>query len=200
MLLDELKGFTKDVQDTFTKVVNILLSSNYLCKDKKDNYKYYIFVINYKDYFTELFNLLGDELVVNRELGVVQLKNNFYQGNLKLKKEETFILLILRILYQEKLINTTMDNIVAVTIDDIHNKYQSFGFKRKIFKTELVSALRLFKKYNIIDNLGELDKSSTRLMIYPSIVMLIPISNVDECYAYIRQLDEGKEDQNEDLN
>ena len=141
MLLDELKGFTKDVQDNFTKICNILLSSNYLCKDKKDNYKYYIFVLNYKDYFTELFSLLGDELVINRELGVIQLKNNFHQGNLKLKKEETFILLILRILYQEKLINTTMENIVAVTVDDIHNKYQSFGFKRKIFKTELVQAL-----------------------------------------------------------
>ncbi len=201
MLLDELKGFTKDVQDNFTKIVNILLSSNYLCKDKKDNYKNYIFVLNYKDYFVELFNLLGDELIINRELGVIQLKNNYFQGNLKLKKEETFILLILRILYQEKLINTTMENIVAVTIDDIHNKYQSFGFKRKIFKTELVSSLRLFKRYNLIDNLGELDKSSTRLMIYPSIALLIPMNNVDEVYSYIRQLSEGKEEEgNEDIN
>ena len=95
MLLDELKQFPREVQDNFTKIANLLLTSNYLSRDKRDNSKAYYFVVNYKQYFDEFFNLLGDELVLNRELGCIQLKNNYFQGNLKLKKEETFILLIL---------------------------------------------------------------------------------------------------------
>ena len=198
MLLDELKQFPKDVQDNFTKIANLLLTSNYLSKDKRDNSKAYYFVVNYKQYFDEFFNLLGDELVLNRELGCIQLKNNYFQGNLKLKKEETFILLILRILYQEKLINTTLDNTVVITVDEIHNKYQSFGFKRKIFKTELVAALRLYKKYNLIDNLGDLEMSSTKIMIFPTITLAIPVTNIQECYTYCAQLENGKTKEGED--
>ncbi len=198
MLLDELKQFPKEVQDNFTKIANLLLTSNYLSKDKRDNSKAYYFVVNYKQYFDEFFNLLGDELVLNRELGCIQLKNNYFQGNLKLKKEETFILLILRILYQEKLINTTLDNTVVITVDEIHNKYQSFGFKRKIFKTELVAALRLYKKYNLIDNLGDLEMSSTKIMIFPTITLAIPVANIQECYTYISQLENGKPQEGEE--
>jgi len=200
MLLDQLKASPRDVQESFQKILNILLSSNYLSKDKKDNTKYYYFVVNYKQYFDEFFELLGDEVIINNELGCIQLKNNFYQGNLKLKKEETFIILILRILYQEKLINTTLNNTVQITIDEIHNRYASFGFKRKIFKTELVAALRLFKKYNIIDNLGDMSLSSTKLLIFPTITLMIPIVNVQECYQYIMQLENGKEEENENTN
>ena len=195
MYLDELKAFPKDVQDTFTKTCNLLLSSNYLSKDKRDNNKAYYFVLNYKKYFDEFFDLLGDEVIINKEIGCVQLKNNYYPGNLKLKKEETFIILILRILYQERLINTTLDNTVVIAIDDIHNKYQSLGFKRKIFKTELVSALRLFKKYNIIDNIGDLELSATKILIFSTITLMIPITNIQECYNYINQLENGKGDE-----
>lgn len=195
MLLEQLSAQPRDVQETFQKICNQLLSCNYLSKDKKDNTKQYYFVVNYKQFFDEFFSILGDEVIINNELGCIQLKNNYSQGGLKLKKEETYIILILRILYQEKLINTTLNNTVQITIDEIHNKYQSFGFKRKIFKTELLSALRLFKKYNIIDNLGDMQMSSTKLLIFSTITLLIPVMNIQECYNYIIQLENGKGDE-----
>jgi len=194
MLLDELKSFSKETQDSFQKICNQLLIYNYLSKDKKDNTKSYYFVINYKQYFDEFFSLIGAELAINHDLGCIQLKNSYSQGNIKLKKEETFIILILRILYQEGLISTTMNNSVVITIDDIHNKYQSFGFKRKIFKTELVSALRLYKKYNLIENIGDLQMSSTKIIIFSTITLAIPITNIQECYSYIQRLDSGNEE------
>ena len=198
MLLEQLSAQPRDVQETFQKICNQLLSCNYLSRDKKDNTKQYYFVVNYKQFFDEFFAILGDEVIINNELGCIQLKNNYSQGSLKLKKEETYIILILRILYQEKLINTTLNNTVQITIDEIHNKYQSFGFKRKIFKTELLSALRLFKKYNIIDNLGDMQMSSTKLLIFSTITLLIPVMNIQECYNYIIQLENGKGDEIDD--
>lgn len=197
MLLEQLNTFPKDVQETFQRVCNILLTSNFIAKDKKDNTKYYYFVVNYKQYFDEFFEILGHEVIINNEIGAVQLKNNYNPGNLRLKKEETYVILILRILYQEKLINTTLNNTVQITVDEIHNKYQTFGFKRKMFKTELVSALRLFKKYNIIDNLGDLQLSATKLLIFPTITQLIPVVNIQECYSYIMDLENGKEEEDE---
>ena len=197
MLLEQLNTFPKDVQETFQRVCNILLTSNFIAKDKKDNSKYYYFVVNYKQYFDEFFEILGHEVIINNEIGAVQLKNNYNPGNLRLKKEETYVILILRILYQEKLINTTLNNTVQITVDEIHNKYQTFGFKRKMFKTELVSALRLFKKCNIIDNLGDLQLSATKLLIFPTITQLIPVVNIQECYSYIMDLENGKEEEDE---
>ena len=197
MLLEQLNTFPKDVQETFQRVCNILLTSNFIAKDKKDNTKYYYFVVNYKQYFDEFFEILGHEVIINNEIGAVQLKNTYNPGNLRLKKEETYVILILRILYQEKLINITLNNTVQITVDEIHNKYQTFGFKRKMFKTELVSALRLFKKYNIIDNLGDLQLSATKLLIFPTITQLIPVVNIQECYSYIMDLENGKEEEDE---
>ncbi len=193
MLLDELKQFPRDVQDNFQRVSNMLLASNFISKDKKDNTKYYYFCVNYKQYLDEFFALLGDEVIINQDLGTVQLVNNYGQGNLRLKKEETFVILILRMLYQEKLINTTLNNVIQITVDEIHNKYASFGFKRKLFKTDLVAALRLFKKYNIIDNIGDMQMSSTKILIFSTITNMVPVENIQECYQYVIDLENGKD-------
>ena len=40
MLLDQMKEFPREVQDNFQRTCNILLSSNYISKDKKDNTTY----------------------------------------------------------------------------------------------------------------------------------------------------------------
>lgn len=200
MLLDEIKSFPREVEDTFQKTCNQLLACNYIAKDKKDNTRMYYFIINYKQYFDEFFSILGSELVINNELGCIQLKNKFNPMNIKLRKEETFIILILRLLYQEKLINTTLNNTVAITIDEIHNKYQSFGFKKKIYKTDLLSSLRLFKKYNIIDNFGDMSLSSTKLLIFSTITQFIPVTNIQECFQMLLELENGKEENNEDTN
>lgn len=200
MLLDELNLQGKEVQEMFTTCCNKLLFNSFLCKDKKDNLKYYLFISSYQKYFDEFFAVLGDDLIINQDLGTIHLKNNYNQGLTKLTKEESIILLILRILYQEKLINTTLKNVVEITVDDLYKKILSYNFKKKIFKTELDSILKSFKKYNIVDNLGDMKYMTSHILIFPSITQLIPTNNIIECYNYIIELEKGKKTEDENTN
>ena len=45
--------------------------------------------------------------------------------------------------------------------------------------------------------------ASTKLLIFSSITLAIPVTNIQECYSYILQLENGKneeEEENENLN
>ena len=192
MILENFETLTKDQRQTFSDICNKLLTYSFIAKDKKDNKEHYYFVINYKHYFDEFFGVLGHELIVKREIGAIQLVNNNYQSTLKLKKEESLILLILRILYHEKLVETTLNDNVVISISDIHDKYELLGFKKRIFKTELDRTLRLFKRYNLIENVGDITVSSSKLIIYPTITLAITTSNIQDVYNYIVRL--GNED------
>ena len=192
MILENFETLTKDQRQTFSDICNKLLTYSFIAKDKKDNKEQYYFVINYKHYFDEFFSVLGHELIVKREIGAIQLVNNNYQSTLKLKKEESLILLILRILYHEKLVETTLNDNVVISVSDIHDKYELLGFKKRIFKTELDRTLRLFKRYNLIENVGDITVSSSKLIIYPTITLAITTSNIQDVYNYIVRL--GNED------
>ncbi len=201
MILENFEQLNKDQRQTFADICNKLLSYSFLAKDKKDNKDQYYFVINYKHYFDEIFSVLGHELIVNRELGAIQLINSNYQSTMHLKREESLVLLIIRILYHEKLIETTLNDNVVVTVSDIHDKYDLLGFKRKIYKTELERTLRLFKRYNLIENIGEIAQSATKLIIYPTITMAISTTNIQDVYNYINQLNVEEGDKgNEKVN
>ena len=89
MILEGFEQLNKEQRDTFKDICNKLLTYSFLAKEKKDNKNAYYFVINYKNYFDEFFGILGHELIINRELGAIQLVNNNFQSILRLKKEET---------------------------------------------------------------------------------------------------------------
>lgn len=101
-MLDSLEKMTNPQQAMFRDVANKLLAYNFLARDKKDNKEAYYFLMSYKDIFDEFFKILGLEITLNQQQGSVMLQG-FSQGQtLRLKRDETLVLLILRLLYHEK--------------------------------------------------------------------------------------------------
>ena len=94
-------------KNSFADICNKLLANTYLARDKRDNKEAYYFVVSYKDLFEEYFRLIHMELEINRDLGTISLNNTNNSTILKLKKDESVILLILRLLYHEKLKETS---------------------------------------------------------------------------------------------
>lgn len=62
----------------------------------------FYFIEKYKEKFEELLGVLGYRLEMNDEYGVVQLTNALNTNRQNLKLYESVILLILRILFDEK--------------------------------------------------------------------------------------------------
>lgn len=195
MILENFENLNMGQQQIFSDTCNKLLSSGFLARDKKDNKEQYYFLISYKNYFDEFFKIINYEIVLDREQGAVQLVQSDNKNLLKLKKEESLILLILRILYHQNLVKTSINENVIISVDEIHNKYDTLELKKKINKTDLIKVLRLYKKHNIIEPLGDITQSNTRVVIYPTILMAINTQQINEVYDLVNKIasSEGSE-------
>ena len=187
-MLELYETFTNTQKNTFADICNKLLANTYLARDKRDNKEAYYFVVSYKDLFEEYFKLMNMELILNRDLGTVTLSNTNTQTILKLKRDESIILLIIRLLYHEKLKETSINTNVVASINDLHAKYDMLEIKRKINKTDLISMLRLFRKYNLIEPMGDINNSSTQFIIFPTILEALKTEQIDAVYNTINRL------------
>jgi len=188
MILENFEQLTNAQRTMFADTCNKLLSCGFLAKDKKDNKEQYYFILSFKTYFDEYFDVIGDELVLDREKGAIQLVSRGNANLLKLKKDESLILLILRILYHQHLVQTSVNDNVVITVDEIHQKYDALELKKKINKTDLVAILRLYRKYNLIEPLGDVGQSGTRIVVYPTVLMAINTQAINDVLDMIAKI------------
>ena len=187
-MLDALEKMTLAQQQQFRDTANKLLSTNFLSKDKRDNKENYYFLMSYKEVFDEFFQILGYEITLDMPTGSVMLSGASSSNTLKLKRDESIILLILRLLYHEKMKDTSLNENIVCSVSDIHIKYDYLEIKRKLNKTDLVQALRLFRRYNLIEATGDLTSSATKIVILPTILMAVKSEDITEVYNTIIKL------------
>ncbi len=189
MILENFNELNVTQKKLFARTCLRLLSNSFLAKDKEDNKEMYYFIISFKQYFDEYFDVMDFELVLDREMGAVQLIHRENNNLLKLKKDESIILLILRILFHEHLVRTSINDNVVIKVDEIHDYYDSLELKKKINKTDLVKILRLFKRYNLIETLGDITKSSTPIIIYSTVLLAINTQTINDVYNIINHIE-----------
>ena len=187
-MLDSYERLTNVQKATFKDIANKLLASTFLARDKKDNKDNYYFVVSYKEVFDEFFSILGYEVKLDQGVGSIMLKSDQNTGFLKLRRDETIILLILRILYHERLKETSLNENVVITVLDIHEKYNFLEIKKRINKTDLVSALRLFRRFNLIETIGDITMSNTKVVIMPTILYAINTEEITEVYNTVSRI------------
>lgn len=187
-MFDTYDKMTTSQRRNFSDVANKLLANNFLARDKKDNRDDYYFVISYKDLFDEYFQVINYELNVDRELGYVELANNTNAPTIKFKKEESIVLLILRVLYHEKMQQTSLNDNVVISVSDIHDKYDYLEMKKKINKTDLINILRMARRYNLIESQGDITNSQTKLVIFPTILCALKTSNIEDVHRHVQKI------------
>ena len=187
-MLDSYERLTNVQKATFKDIANKLLAGTFLARDKKDNKDNYYFVVSYKEVFDEFFAILGYEVKLDQGVGAIMLKSDQNTGFLKLRRDETIILLILRILYHERLKETSLNENVVITVLDIHEKYNFLEIKKRINKTDLVSALRLFRRFNLIETIGDITMSNTKVVIMPTILYAINTEEITEVYNTVSRI------------
>ncbi len=187
-MLDALEKMTVTQQQNFKDTANKLLASTFLSRDKKDNKEAYYFLMSYKEVFDEFFKILGYEIELDMQSGSVMLTGATAANTLKLKRDESLVLLILRLLYHEKMKDTSLNENIVCAVSDVHNKYDMLEIKKKLNKTDLASALRLLKRYNLIEITGDVTTSSCRVVILPTILMAIKSEDITEVYNTITRI------------
>jgi hypothetical protein len=171
-------------KDEFARIANKLLSIGFLTRKKEDNKKDYYFIENHKEIFVNYLKISGWELEFDDTYGVIHLVNSYDQNRYQLKLYESIILLILRVLFYEKMMELSLADNVMATVDDIQQRFAALKLRDKpLDKSTLKAALMLFKKINIIDSIdGDLTLGDSRIIIYPTILLAIKVEDIRRVY------------------
>ena len=206
----EIENASAAQKEKFRCAANALLNNCFLVKKKENTRNDYTFVRQNREDFQQYFELLGYELIVNEEQGVIGIKNSFGTGKLQLGKYESIMLLIFRLLYVEKRrqIGTFTEEVI-VLMEEIREKYSMLKIKSKptMDKTMEKGIIALFKKYNILFNIdADVTQAEARLIIYPSVLLAVPTDDINKYYTlseeklmtYAKGTEDGNTEENTD--
>lgn len=175
--------------DIKEEIANYLLNNCFLMGTVDTTREKYYYVINHEESFRQIFLPIGYTLVVHRNLRVVQLINNHGSGRVILKKYESIILLILRLLYVEKResLSTSEDRVFA-TVEEIKNEYEKLNLPRKFDRVLLEESLRNIKRYNLLKVEDRLSDMDAKIRIYSSVMLAMPDVNINKAYEETAKL------------
>ena len=89
---------------------------------------------------------------------------------------------------------------IIVTIEEVHRAIEEIGYlSRRMNKTEFREIIRLFKRFSLLDNIGELERDDTMLALYPSIIFAVPYEDIAQIDTMVRNYSR-EEDNNETID
>lgn len=125
----------------------------------------------------------------NRNLRVAQLVNLHELGRVELRKYESILLLIFRLLYVEKRETLSVsEQLVLVTVEEIEDEYNKLNLPKKLDRRMLEDALRTFKRYNLAIMIDRLENTSARIQILPSVMLAMPEQAITKAYEKTKEL------------
>ncbi|MCI9096181.1 MAG: DUF4194 domain-containing protein [Lachnospiraceae bacterium] len=191
--MDFLEGMLQKDKDEFVRICNRLLGSCFVCKRNETSRRDYYFITQHREKFSQYLSVLGYRLEINEEYGVVQLTNpqNYNRYNMKLF--ESIILLILRILYDEKKRELSVSDEVIINMGDIHEKFLTLKIRDKMMdKTTLRNAISTMRRFQLVEALDkELSNQDSRLIIYDSILMAVRVEDIRQAYEKLENYKKG---------
>ena len=187
-------GLPSKDRETFKKTANLLLSGCFICRKNESTKNEYYFAVRYRKELSEYFEFLGGCLELNEEYGVVHLVNTMGYNRLSLKLFDSIILLILRILIDEKKRQLNPYDIIA-EVGEIQEKFMALKIRdRLIDKTTLNNSLRLFKKLNLIEPLdGDLTREDSRILLSDALLLAVRAEDIRRVYQKIEIYRKGEE-------
>jgi hypothetical protein len=131
---------------------------------------------------------------------IIALSTEADRNRVRLKRTDTIMLLILRLLYQKKAKEATQLNQILVSVGEIHDEIEKTGLiKGKITKTELQTTMRILKSYSLIDfQASTLFNDDTRVEIYPSLLRVVNIDDMNKLETQLNAYSTGGDDDEDD--
>ena len=112
-------------KDKFRQNANKLLNECFILKECTDTKNNYYFILKEKELFTAYFDLLGYDIVLNEEYGLISLNNSYGTGRIRLRLLDSIILLFLRLIYIEERKKLSQTEQIIVYVDELYERYRS---------------------------------------------------------------------------
>ena len=178
-------------KEKFSRAANNLLNRCFILKKKEDTRQDYIYIKDNREIFRIFFDMLGYDIKIDEDIGLISIKNRNGTGRLQFTKFQSIMFLIIKLLYLEKRNDLSTDgDKVTVSVQDIRDKYNVLKIKnkQKLDKNSEREIFALFKRYNLIRNLSsDIADGETRIEIYPSIMIAIPNEGITHLYESVKE-------------
>lgn len=172
------EDLTSSEKDMFQRSCRRLLKQTFIVRDKdEENKKLYYFTSKRPEIFTRYFSFIGFDIVLDRENGVIMLRNcadfgengKIQANRLGLKKAESMVLCCLWTLYADRLRSGSLAQTIVVSMTDLRFALEKYGMKEPLDKTTMANILNLLSKYNLIDVNGKIGEADCLIRLYASL-------------------------------
>lgn len=183
-------------RDEFARVLNRLLASTFIVRSQEDGRRDYYFAERHEQMLAGYLRLMQWDLVVDRTHGVAQVINQAGGTRLQLRLMESVLLLLLRLIYEEKRRQLNITDEIVCEVQEIHEKALSLRVREKavVEKKHLAGAFSVFKRHSLIEVLGEeIHDPRCRIKLYPSLLFAVKLEGLLELHDRLAAYGEGGE-------
>lgn len=162
----------------FQRICRKLLKSTFIVKEKDTIQRSDFFFIakpSNRPLFSEYFQMIGYDVVVDEIAGVAMLKNlsagddgGIGTNRLRLKLYDSVVLCALWLIYENKM---TSGNLGAMVIHktELDMEIERLGYGDKIDKNRMQNALDLFESFDLIEVNGKVTDYECDIKLFPSL-------------------------------
>ncbi len=202
-MLEQYEELSQTEQETMQEVIKRLLTQTFLLERKYEKKSgrmvtdpAYDFCSRHMEFLTAYFAVAGISLQQNYELGIISIRGGEKQGE-RLTKLTTLYLLLLKLIYDEKMAAVSNSTQAFTTVSELNAKLGEFRLVRSLPSfTEQKRAFAALRKYQIVELPDGLEESgeSLRILIYPSINLVLGREDMSELIKTFEESGEEAED------
>ncbi len=188
-MADDLLSFTRLPEadrDQFRIAMNLLFTEGFLVRSIEQHERPYRFVLSNLALCESYLGLAGWTLRTDESLGVIAFVGPA-SARLRLRKLESIIALIARLLYEEKAGEIELHGERTVRRHEIQDRYRALT-KSTLKKTPFLAILRRLQSLRLIRLVGEDNDPDATVILYPSLAFALDAQSVEELEARLEEL------------
>ena len=168
-----------------------LFSGSFLVRSVEQHTRLYRFVLANFEAIEDYLSVAGWGLRKDENLGVISFTGP-PSARMQLGIDDSSILLVLRLLYEERAEAVTLHGERTALQHEILDRMRSLS-GRTVSKTRFVASLRRFQALKLIRVLGEEVDPETVIVLYPSIAFALESTALDEVVERLAAYQAGGE-------
>ena len=174
---------TEPDKESFRIALNLLLTESFIIRSLDAHSRAYRFASANTEIFDAYLELAGWSVRKDEHLGVISFVGPA-SARLQLKKDESIMLLVLRLLYEEKADELVIHGERTVRQQDIQDRLRTVA-DLSYKKTPFISLLRRFQSLRLIQVVGAEDDPEATVILFPSIPFVLDGVSLDDIAARI---------------
>ncbi len=208
MFETEFEKLSNSEQSEFSRVVNTLMLRSFIVRDIFDSKEKAMRINNDYRFIERHFDLINDYLkytnwVMEKDVlnGVVALFNMNEQNRLRIDRETSLLLFVLRLIYEtEKNESAQTGESIYITTPTLIKTMIDHGITmsgKRMSGRLFAKSLRFLANHNIIAKVsGSYDEGNVAFYILPSIIFAVDNQRIKAMSEALEQMKAGDEDEN----